>query len=127
MVKNLKADNKAESTSLITVVIVALFIVLALVMWAYGLYMDTQHSTVYDKITKAERVTSKDGKSAQYVVWGNNETYTITDTIINKRWNSSDLYGKIQVGKTYKMDVVGYRFDVTSHYRNILTAEEVSA
>lgn len=127
MVKSFRNNEKAEGAfDLIYVLVILLIIGLSVGIWVYGLYMDTQHSTAYDTVTKAERVVSKDGKSAQYLVWGNNETYAIRDSAINGRWNSSDLYGKIQVGHKYKFDCVSYRWDVISQYRNILSAEDIT-
>lgn len=134
MVKSLKNNEKAEEgiMSWVYLIIVLFLIIGAVSFWVYGAYKDTQHNTVYEKVTKAERVVDKDGKHARYVVWGVNdtlgtsETFEITDSYINGRLNSSDLYGKIIIGHTYKFDVVGYRWDVTSNYRNILSAEDTT-
>jgi hypothetical protein len=117
----------------IQIIISAVFVLLVLASIGFGLYMETHHSIVYEKVTKTERVANKDGNGARYLVWGVNdtlgskETFEITDSAVNWRWNSSDLYGEINVGTTYKFDVVGYRWGYGSSYRNIITATEISA
>ena len=109
-------------------VFVGVMILFAAVDIGYNLYMDTQHSTATDKILRLERITKDDnsyGAKSYYLVYCEKETFTIQDSVMNKRWNSSDLYGHLKVGSTYNFDVVSYRWDVISHYRNIITAEEV--
>ena len=52
--------------------------------------------TVTDKSVK--RYDDKD----KYLIYTDEGTYEITDTVAYFRYNSSDLYGRMKVGKTYK-------------------------
>ena len=70
------------------------------------------------------------GKSSQkYLVWIRNdaglEVLEVTDSLLAGRFNSSDLYGEIEEGRTYNFTVCGSRVPVLSWYANIYDAEEV--
>lgn len=74
-------------------------------------------------ITGKERGGSEKGK---WIVFGKNETFEVSDTIVGWRWDSSDTYGKIEVGKTYNFQCRGYRVPFFSWYRNIMDVEKVT-
>lgn len=70
------------------------------------------------------------GKSSQkYLVWvrcsDGLEVLEITDSLLAGRFDSSDLYGWIEEGRTYTFTVRGSRVPVLSWYANIYDAEEV--
>lgn len=48
-----------------------------------------------------------------------------TDSLILLKFNSSDIYAQIKVGKSYNMDVRGLRIRILSSYQNIYKAEEI--
>ena len=81
---------------------------------------DTVIITVTDKTVK--RHGDSDDK---YLIYTNDTTYEITDSLAYFRFDSSDLYGKIEVGKTYECKVCGWRIPLLSSYKNIITATEV--
>lgn len=75
---------------------------------------DTVMITVKDK----ERVSSGNSK---YLVWTEEgEVFEDTDVMIFLKYNSSDLYGELQVGRTYVVKVSGVRVRFLSWYRNII-------
>ena len=47
-------------------------------------------------------------------------TYKIEDSLIQGKFNSSDIYGSIEVGKTYTFEIVGERNEFLSMYPNIV-------
>ena len=47
-----------------------------------------------------------------------------TDEWIRGKWNSSDIQGSLEVGKTYTVVVVGYRIPFLSCYENIISVGE---
>lgn len=74
--------------------------------------------TVTDKEVK--RTDDKD----KYLIYtldedGKTQVFEITDSLFKWRWNSSDLYGKIEIGKIYKFTICGYRWRLMSIYPNI--------
>ena len=51
--------------------------------------------------------------------------FEITDSLLAFRWDSSDLYGKIEPGHVYRMEICGYRVPILSRYPNIYVADEI--
>lgn len=71
-------------------------------------------------------VTDKGIKDNKYMVYGRTVTddhlpksYEISDSVLANRYDSSDLYGAIEVGKTYEMIVGGNRVPFMSWYPDI--------
>lgn len=95
--------------------------------YVWWLKLTEEVVTVYvkDKIVKAYK--SGDGIKEKYLIFGDGETFEITDSTIYWRFNSSDLYGSMDKGKTYDCLVVGRRRPYLSHYRNIISVEEKEA
>ena len=80
------------------------------------------HSSAEDRlitIKSTERVA--DNEDSKYLVWTTDgETLEITDSLFFFRWDSSDTYGKLEEGKTYKVLVAGWRVPFLSMYENII-------
>lgn len=72
-------------------------------------------------VSKTERVN--DRESSKYLVFTNGETFQNTDTIWHGKWNSSDIHGRLQPGKSYRLKVNGFRVPFLSWYRNVLAVE----
>lgn len=81
---------------------------------------ETITTTVLDK----ERVC--DTSECQYLVFTEDGTFKIADSFIIGRWNSSDLYGRIQVDERYEITSIGWRIPFLSEYPNIETATRVT-
>lgn len=86
-----------------------------------NVYKETE-TTVTFTVDDKERVT---GDTSKYLVFTKGEVLEVSDALAYLRFNSSDLYGRLTVGKTYRGRVVGWRVPFLSWYRNILTATEV--
>lgn len=72
------------------------------------------------EITIKEKYIKNNSKSGKYlVVDTNNNTYEITDLFFKRKFNSTDIYNQLEVGKTYKVEVSGKRIHYWSMYRNI--------
>lgn len=54
-----------------------------------------------------------------YLVSCGDEVYKITDLLFKGKFDSSNIYAKLKVGKKYKLTVTGYRFGYFSSYQNI--------
>jgi hypothetical protein len=79
--------------------------------------------TVTDTVVKSERIVN--GETSKYLIFGENEVYQNTDSFVLLKFRSSDFYRDIEVGKTYRFKVVGWRIPFFSTYRNIVGFEEV--
>lgn len=73
------------------------------------------------QVVKTERVT--EGQSSTYLVFTPGETFQNADNIMYWKFNSSDLYGQLREGETYRAKVNGFRVPVFSMYRNILQVQ----
>ena len=86
-------------------------------------------STVTDvvvTVTEKERIVESNGKhtTSKYLVFTENEVFeNVDDMIPFFKFNSSDIQGKLHVGKTYKLTVWGWRINFLSWYRNILNVQ----
>ena len=70
-------------------------------------------------------VTDKMVKDDVYLIYSEDATYEITDSWLYPRFDSSDLYGKIQVGESYNIIVGGSRIPFLSWYPNIYRADKM--
>lgn len=88
--------------------------------------------TYVARITKRERIVEGTGEnvSSKYLVFtelvgGKVRVFENTDSPLELKWNSSDIYGTLVEGKTYSLRTYGWRIPFLSAYENILSAEEV--
>lgn len=106
---------KSEFEGILVITLMGVTLILAVL---YGIvYLNSEvpeRMTVTDK----ERITSSE--ESKYLVWSTEETFEITDTVLFWRFNSSDLYGSLEIGKKYCMNVAGWRVPILSWYRNII-------
>lgn len=88
-------------------------------------------ATVTDKDIKRDKNTDEDKKADDiYMIYaedasGNTYVFTDEDELWYWKWNSSDVYAKIKVGKTYEFEVCGVRIPFLSSYQNIIDVTEV--
>jgi hypothetical protein len=75
------------------------------------------------KVTSKERIMKN--KSSKYLVFTENETFENTDYWLKWKFNSSDIYGKLKEGSSYKATVGGLRWPFFSQYRNIHSITEI--
>lgn len=112
--------KKVKGVTLVDVAIIgAIIAIIAVIIIFPRATEDTVRITVTDKVVK------RYDDSDVYLIFTEDETFKISDELSYLRYDSSDLYGKMKVGKTYDCKVSGWRIHVTSSYRNIIEAEEV--
>ena len=103
----------------------------ALLVSATGCQNLVQNAPVTCKVVDKDRSTSssKDGSKSVFRIYtegpGCDGTYGLGDNIIAGNFNSSDLYGQIRVGKTYRFENVGVRNGPMSMFKEITKATEV--
>ena len=86
-----------------------------------GTVRDTEF-TVKDKA-----VFTNDGESKYLVFTEEHGVFRNTDALWQSKVNSSDVQGEIELGKTYRAKVYGWRIPRLSEYPNILSVEEVAS
>lgn len=107
-------------------------IVFILLIW---IFPKVNRRTVTATVNKTERIrgTVKSGqqKLDKYLIYtldsnGKPHTFENTDTWIWFKFNSSDVYAKIQDGQSYNFSIVGFRIPFLSMYPNIISVEKTN-
>ena len=81
----------------------------------------TDELVVFNVKDKERVVTgSGDSMTSKYLVYTDKGVYENTDTIWYWKWNSSDVYNDLEVGKTYQVKVYGFRIPFLSWYKNVV-------
>src|SRR2546423_1704016 len=103
--------------------VITFTILIIVLLVAFEVIKSIYPVTVTDTVLKTERVQycSSSGCSSKYLVFGKKETYQDTDSLFYWKFNSSDVYGQIQSGRTYTFKVIGWRVPFLSWYRNIIS------
>lgn len=81
-------------------------------------------------LTVTEKVVKNSKDHSKYLIFAKDEEGHVkviqnTDSLIKGKFNSSDIYADLKVGKKYNFDVYGFRIPFFSKYENIETYKEV--
>ena len=111
--------------SFFLLVILGVVMVVGLVLGSCALPFATQDELSFT-VTDKERVVtgSGDSTSSKYLVFTDKEVFENTDCMVLFKFNSSDIYGALDVGKKYRAKVYGWRIPFLSSYRNIISVEK---
>ena len=105
--------------------IAAVFVGIVLTMGGcrYSIHNFTRDIVVTTVIDK-ERIYRGYGNTAEsyYLVYTDAETFKNKDSLIEMKFNSSDLQGSLKEGMECTFTVVGWRVPFLSMYRNIVAA-----
>lgn len=72
------------------------------------------------EITIKDKYVKNGSKSGEYlIVDSNNNTYQVTDLLFKGKFNSTDIYNQLEIGKTYRVEISGKRIHIFSMYQNI--------
>ena len=70
-------------------------------------YKSTER-TVEAFVESKERVCESSNE-CKYLVFTDEGTFSLSDSLIYGRWRSSDIYGRLKTERTYSFDVAGWR------------------
>lgn len=104
--------------------IVALSAVAVLSAGVYGAY-EALNPTKDVTATVTDKVVKNDGNSSTYLIFTDKGVFENSDSLVNGKWDSSDVYSEIKKGKTYVFHVRGIRNHFLSWYPNILSVHVV--
>jgi len=107
----------------VKIIVIAIIVLIVIAIAGSMILQLGMKQTLTTTITNKERVV-KD-KDSYYLVWTDKEVFSLKDSFWNFQFRSSDLYGKLQPGKTYEVVVYGLRIPFFSWYRNIISVKEV--
>lgn len=74
-------------------------------------------------VTDKERITTEN--SSYYLIFTEQGTFTLTDSLMFKNFNASDDYGHLRRGEDYRVRVVGWRMPFLSSYQNIVDIKDI--
>lgn len=103
------------------------FVLIIAIIFALIANGNTANYTV--KVTDKDRVNTRN--SSYYLVFCHDETnneyheFKCADSLLRGKFDSSRWYNQIEIGKTYKFTVNGFRIPLFSSYQNIIDFEEV--
>lgn len=83
----------------------------------YSAYLNSQE-VVSITIKDKERIDDNNG--SKYLIFTENEVFQNTDELIKGKFNSSDVYNQLDIGEVYECEVIGWRLQFFSMYRNII-------
>ena len=122
MLKNFHSEQGSISITGVVIIFMIIATVIFCIFW-FPSYYTPKYYTV--------QVTDKDVKNgALYLVFTkvqeSDETrvFCIKDSLFKWRFNSSDYYADVEVGKTYDIEVIGFRIPILSMYENIMVFTE---
>lgn len=69
--------------------------------------------------------SSRHGNGHVYMVFTKQGVFEDTDSLLFLKFNSSDVWGQLEVGRTYRCDTVGWRVPQFSWYPNIVGCKTV--
>ena len=106
-----------------------IFLLMVIIILLFGLGCPTMlgwYKTEWTEPVKViDKTTKYYNKGSKYLIFTDKEVFEVTDSFGKWRFNSSDIFGRIQKGKIYKFKVFWKRIRFLSMYRDILDFKEV--
>lgn len=111
-------------SKLVVIIVIVVAILIGVFCINYYHSIDFVTATIDNK----ENVVhgSGDGVESKYLIFTDKEVLQNIDSLLFLKFNSSDFYNQIKIGKTYRFKVVGWRIPFFSMYRNVIKIELVS-
>lgn len=119
-------NEKGFEEIIVCVIIGAIIIglIIGLFVWDYKItYGNVQNLEITVKDKYIKRSGSEEDK--YLIVDTDGNTYQVTDLAFKGKWNSTDLYNQLEIGKTYKIETSGIRNGFMSLYPNINRIEKL--
>lgn len=116
----LAALPSPSSIGVSIVAVIGAVIVIGLIVVVSSSYF--ARTTVTTVVQDKERVcdtNSEGNRSCKYLVYTDDGTYKLTDSLVIGRFNTSDIYGRVKRCHTYEIESYGWRLGLTSSYPNI--------
>lgn len=102
-----------------------IFIILIIGLCIFGVTLDYQNEEIHQCTLEDKWVKRQSESSDVYLVQCGDEVYKVSDLLFKGKFNSSDIYAKLKVGKKYEIVTTGYRFNLFSMYKNINDYKEI--
>lgn len=101
------------------IIIFLILIILPCFLIAYPTIISYSNNEIIEIEIKEKYIKNNKGNGNYMIVDKNNNTYEITDLFFKGKFNSTDLYNNLEIGKKYKIETTGKRIHFLSMYKNI--------
>lgn len=93
-------------------------------------YATRQSYTITVNDTEIKRGRVGKNPNDKYLVFattsdGEDKVFENTDSLLNFKWDSSDIQAKLKQGHKYNIEVYGFRIPFLSSYQNIIDVKEI--
>lgn len=102
-----------------------IFIILIIGLCIFEVTLDYQNEEIHQCTVEDKWVKRQSESSDVYLVQCGDEVYKVSDLLFKGKFNSSDIYAKLKVGKKYEITTTGYRINAFSMYKNINEYREI--
>lgn len=100
--------------------IIYLIIIAVIILIPIGITIGQYTNNEEIEITVKDKYIKNGNDSGKYLVVDEEDnTYEITDMLFKGKFNSADIYNRLEIGKTYKIKISGHRVRFLSMYQNI--------
>ena len=125
---NILKNEKGYIENIVGFIVGAIIIgiIVGAVYWSWKVeYGNTQTIEIILKDKYIKRSGNSSTNDKYLIVDTENNTYQITDLTFLGKWNSTDLYNELEIGKQYKITTSGIRNQYLSMYPNINKIEKI--
>ncbi|HBC96207.1 MAG TPA: DUF1523 domain-containing protein [Clostridium sp.] len=124
--------NSRHHRSFLKLKIRTVIIIIAVILAAAGTFKLIPHffrSTYI--VTIANKHTKVENSNNTYMIYtqlenGETKVFKNTNSFLELKFNSEDIYGGLRVNKKYKITAYGFRIPIFSCYENIVKAKAFS-
>ena len=104
--------------------IIGIVIIVSIIMFFPHFFRNTYIVTIANKQVK---VQNNKGKYLIYTQMENGDTrvFENTDSLIEFKFNSEDIYGGLRINRTYEVKTYGLRIPLLSYYQNIVKVKGI--
>ena len=119
----MKSENGFSDLAFVIILTIILITFIGFIF--YCITVEYQNEETIE-ITVKDKYIKRSGKTDLYLIASEEgETYKISDLFFKSKFNSTDLYNQLEIGKKYKVEVTGIRNQFLSMYKNINKIEEI--
>ena len=118
--------NEKGAVEIVVAIISGIIILGILGFVIYCSTIDYQNEETIEITVKDKYIKRYNDSDTYLVVSEDGETYKIEDLLFKGKFNSTDLYNQLDIGKTYKITTTGIRLQYFSMYKNINKIEKVN-
>ena len=116
-------EFKLEIIFFISIIVFAIGLIIG------GIYLDYAGAATYKGYTVTDKAVKNDDKESKYLVYtvdneGEVMVFSVEDRFWIGRFDASDDYARIVIGKTYDFETVGVRSHFFSSYPSIIEMKE---